>query len=135
MGYLTKKRSLIEGERVRMYKNLNNGLMSTMSWNNRHGDKARVIAHVEDLLLEDCKMIVQPAGNRKAKREKERNVHAYVEGNVRLNVNKNFIWDGYLYYNPFKCNHFKLVKGEHNEIIRESQYVSVKDAKNVYVKQ
>lgn len=134
MEYLSKKRPLEHGERVRMYKNLNNGMMSIMSWNNRYGDKARVIAHVEDILLENCKMIVQPAGNRKAKREKVRNVHAFVEGDVNLNDDRDMIWDGYLYYNPFKLNHFNLVKGNNNEIIRESRYVNVKDAKNVYVK-
>lgn len=134
MGYLSKKRSLEEGERVRIYKNLNNGKMSIMSWNKRHNDKGRIIAHVDDILLEDCKMIVQPAGNRRAKREKVRNVHAYVEGNVSMEQSDNIIWDGYLYYNPFKCNHFKLVKGNNNEIIRKSRYVNVKDAKNVYVK-
>lgn len=134
MGYLSKKRPLIKDEKVRIYKNLNNGLISVLSWNNRHNDKARVIAHVEDILLEDCKMIVQPAGNRRAKREKVRNVHAFVEGNVKKQEIQNVIWDGYLYYNPFKHNHFKLVKGDNNEIIRESQYVSIKDAKNIYVK-
>lgn len=127
-------RDIESGERVRVHRNLNNGRMSVLSWNNNHDDKARVIAHVDNIFLTDCKFIVQPAGSRKAKETNERNVHAFIEGNVSNPVN-DIDWDGRVTYHPFKLDNFILINNRNKkQKINECEYVSIKDGRHVYAK-
>lgn len=87
--------------RVEVYRNLSKGC-----WSIRH--KGRVIVHESRLILRDCTMHVQPAGRERVRRERRKNVHAYVKG----------IWGGpethikgpspkfNLYYNPYDHDSF-----------------------------
>jgi len=72
-------------------------------------DKAtgRVIQHAPCLRLEDCKFTVQPGGRARVLREKVKNIHAFVEGNLVDGA----IPDGPLdmdavTYNPYKHETF-----------------------------
>lgn len=127
-------RDIERGERVRVHRNLNNGMMSVLSWNNKHDDKARVISHVDNIFLSNCKFIVQPAGSRKAKQTGERNVHAYIEGDV-VESRKRVEWDGKVTYHPFKLDKFILINNrQQKEKIEECKYVSIQNGKHVYAK-
>lgn len=48
------------------------------AWSVRH--EGRVIAHETIMKLEDCRFVVQPAGRERVRKEKRKNVHAYISG-------------------------------------------------------
>jgi len=88
--------------RVEVYRNLRK-----QCWSIRY--KGRVIAHKQRLTLRGCKLVVQPAGRERVRREKRKNVHAFIRG----------MWDGdgsyvsskilhpeRVYYNPYRDAHF-----------------------------
>ncbi len=65
----------LEGSRVRVYYNLRKKCFSIKF-------KGLVKAHVDSVNLTDVKFIVSEAGRQRVLREKQKNVHAYVEGVV-----------------------------------------------------
>lgn len=99
--------------RVQVYKNLRTGLWSVCvpAGPNTRG---RVIAHVAEIALTDCRMVVREAQRQYVLRKRERAVHAWVEGE----------WSGRsgnsvgsapsspptraraFSYNPYRCGHF-----------------------------
>lgn len=98
------------GRRVRVYRNLHNGLWSVMAWDGP--EKGRIIAHVPEIYLTVVKFVVQPAGREKVRREKRKNVHAFVEGKVAREPKKTqsdrlgWSWNGFFWYNPYRCKTF-----------------------------
>lgn len=60
--------------RVKVYKNLQKNCWSVV------GPDGKVIEHTDQIVLDDPEFRVQPAGNRKVRDEKRKNVHAYVVG-------------------------------------------------------
>ena len=60
-------------KRVEVYKNLHNGKFSV-----RH--KGKVVGHVDLIKIQDATFAVQPAGRDRVRREKKKNVHAFVRG-------------------------------------------------------
>lgn len=86
--------------RVRVYFNLHKKLFSVMDKRTR-----RVVSHTEHIVLHNVKFIVNENGRQRVLREKKKNVHAFVEGDVldmlvceRVNTN--------VTYNPYKYNSF-----------------------------
>lgn len=73
-------RELVEGEKVRVYRNLRAGRKSKKKIYSVVGSDGRVIAHVEKIMLRDAKFIVRPAGREKVRRTGVKNVHAFVVG-------------------------------------------------------
>ena len=67
-----------ESARVEVYRNLNFGCFSVRALGGKH--KGLVIDHVVQITLRNAKFVVQPAGNRRVKAEKRKNVHAFVRG-------------------------------------------------------
>lgn len=67
--------SALEGERVRVYRNLRTGSFSVMQ-------RGRVVAHTYALCLSDVSFTVQEAGWKRARAKQSRNVHAFVDGQV-----------------------------------------------------
>ena len=66
-------------ERVKVYRNLHSKggtLYSVMN------SKGRVIGHVESILLENVKFHVREGGRQRVLREKRKNVHAFVIGDI-----------------------------------------------------
>ena len=61
--------------RVQIYWNSHKRLWSVRQ--NR-----RVVLHAENLLLSDCRFVVNERGRQRVLREKRKNVHAYVEGTL-----------------------------------------------------
>ena len=64
---------------VEIYFNLHKRVFSV-----RH--KGRVIEHVESAIIRRPKFVVQAAGRAKVLREKKKNVHAFVRGELRTMV-------------------------------------------------
>ena len=73
-------RSLV-GQRVRVYRNLRAGKNGKRVYSVL-GSNGRLIAHVEQILLQDATFVVRPAGQAKVRREHKKNVHAFVVGTV-----------------------------------------------------
>jgi hypothetical protein len=62
---------------VEVYRNLNaKGPGYTYSVR----QKGKVIAHLQSVTLRDCTLVVQPGGRDRVRREKRKNVHAYIKG-------------------------------------------------------
>ena len=59
--------------RVEVYRNLRK-----RCWSIRH--KGKVIAHEDGLVVWDCELVSQPAGRERVRREKRKNVHAFIRG-------------------------------------------------------
>ena len=66
--------------RVEVYWNLHKLCWSVRALDGP--DKGRVIQHTQSLQIKDCTMAVQPAGNARVRREKRKNVHAFIRGTL-----------------------------------------------------
>lgn len=64
-----------EREKVRVYRNLRNGMWSVVQ-------AGIVNCHVSHLWLKNAKMIVSESGRQRVIRERRKNVHAYIEGEL-----------------------------------------------------
>ena len=67
---------LNHGDRVEIYRNLNNGTHSIR----RNGKVVKHLQHHQSIFLKDVKFAVQPAGREKVRREGKKNVHAFIRG-------------------------------------------------------
>lgn len=67
------------GQTVRVYRNLNNGRISVQAY--AEGDW-RVVAHVQDIVLECVSFSLREAARQRAVAESQRNVHAWAEGRL-----------------------------------------------------
>jgi len=70
-----------------VYKNLHRGCWSVRS--RERGDRyGRVVAHLDDVLVEDARFVVSQAGRRRVIAEGRKNVHAYVRGLVDIDPDR-----------------------------------------------
>ena len=102
--------------RVRVYRNLHKECFSIQ--HHTKGVGWRLLHHKKKLYLEDCKFIVQKGGRNRVLKEKQKNVHAYIEGNYFDEPQEGSVYVS-PYYNPYEFEHFvtfddrrKLEKGE-----------------------
>lgn len=63
--------------KVLVYKNLHRGMWSVLNKKTR-----LVISHEEKVYLKDCKFVVRKGGRERVRREKKKNVHAFIEGTI-----------------------------------------------------
>lgn len=88
------------------YRNLNKGGFSIMISN-------KVVKHTDFVVLEDVELRVREGGRLRARKEGQRNVHAYAIGKLitfdksAVRVTGNFIE---ITYNPFKHDSFVIKK-------------------------
>ena len=73
-----KGRTFSMGDKVRVYRNLNNGKWSILAMTGEY--KNKVVGHLEELSLSDVRFIVSAAGQARVRREGRKNVHAYAQG-------------------------------------------------------
>lgn len=73
--YPYKGRTIELAQEVEVYRNLNNGM-----WSIRDAKSKQILAHSTNVLLHDPTFHVQPAGRDRVRRERRKNVHAYVKG-------------------------------------------------------
>ena len=67
-------------KRVRVYRNLNNGMLSVKDHNPDSPTYGKVIAYSNKVLIRSADFKVSEAGHNRVLREGRKNVHAYVEG-------------------------------------------------------
>lgn len=106
------------GKKVRVYFNLHKKVFSVQD-----RKTGLVIAHVNNLCLEDVKYNVRQGGREKVIREKKKNVHAFIEGTVCLPIEANLGAEP-VTYNPYKYDSF---------IIRASEK-PIYSSKNAYLR-
>jgi hypothetical protein len=71
---------------VRVYRNLHTG---TLSMQKRIKGKGwRVVAHPAGVILTDVKFVVNEGGRQRVLKEKKKNVHAYIQGTLRLQLDE-----------------------------------------------
>jgi hypothetical protein len=93
------------GKKVDVYWNLHRKV-----WSVRH--RGKVVAHLDKVALRDVEWVVQPAGNRRAREEQRKNVHAFARGRVIpqevgwVALRTHCCWR--VTYNPFQHESFVL---------------------------
>lgn len=97
--------------RVSVYFNLHKRLFSVRAESGP--SKGRVIAHTDAVFILGARYVVNKAGRERVLREKRKNVHAFVRGNLICTG------DGVpsvergkpVGYNPYRADHFELNPG------------------------
>lgn len=103
-----KDRTVSIGEKVRVYRNLNNGKWSVRAMTGEY--KGKVVAHLDSLTLTDIVFVISVAGRARVLREGRKNVHAFAMGilssdeAIPLNSNSNVIT-----YDPYRSGFFYSV--------------------------
>lgn len=94
--------TLSRGQHIQVYRNLRKATFSI-----RDAKTRLVIAYGTDIMLSNIRMNVQKGGRERVRREKWKNVHAFIngiyEGDKHVDINKN--WE-LIYYNPFTTETF-----------------------------
>ena len=111
--------------RVQVYYNLHKKRLSVRN-------RGKVIKHADMIVLHDVKFHVQPAGQAKVRKNKRKNVHAYIQG---MKMRESVIDDAHtgikscewqkITYNPYKHKSFVLVKDE-SVAVREAWFVEIR---------
>ena len=94
----------LEGTRVEIYWNTRD-----LKWSVRSLPSGRVIGHVSSIDLDDCSFVVQPAGRERVRREKRKNVHAFVRGTVAPLQGRNHDRSLDVTYNPYLDENFRVI--------------------------
>lgn len=94
-----KGRAIDPSRKVRIYRNLNNGKVSIKQ-------DGLVIGHADKAFLQDAKFIVSETGRQRVLLEKQKSVHAYIEGywvkDFVVPLNGKLVW-----YNPYLTDSFR----------------------------
>ena len=95
-------------QRVEVYWNVRTCLWSVRALSGPN--KGRVIAHLSEINLRDCTFAVQPAGRERVRREKRKNVHAFVRGTIVADVGMTFPCRSVeVSYNPYMDEQFREI--------------------------
>lgn len=109
--------------RVQVYYNLHKKRLSVRN-------RGKVIKHADIVALENVKFHVQPAGQAKVRKNKRKNVHAYVAGDL---ASKQGFGNGtveefeLVKYNPYKNDFFVDLKGNEMRDIYEKAFIKNKE--------
>jgi len=106
--------------RVQVYYNLHKKRLSVRN-------RGKVIKHADMIVLHDVKFHVQPAGQAKVRKNKRKNVHAYVAGEMKpkqLIAHRSYEELDQVKYNPYKNDFFVDAKtGEEMRDTYEKAYI------------
>lgn len=119
--------SVTNGQRVRVYYNLHKHCLSIMDKKTR-----RVVGHADFVHLENVKFIVSAAGLARVRRERRKQVIAFVEGDITVSNGEKCDSDPNwtrAYFNPYKVDTF--VVGD--EPIYEADRVYIQ-GRNIYAR-
>jgi hypothetical protein len=103
--------------KVRVYRNLNNGLVSVQV-------KGKVVGHTDNLAIANVTLIVSECLRVKMVAENRRKVHAYAEG-ILLPSLPDIPLSHTLHYNPYRGGYFTRRPGE--EVVKTAEYVVVRN--------
>lgn len=113
-----KGRVIDPSRKVRIYRNLNNGLISI-----KQG--AYVIGHTEEVMLSNVSFLVVESLRQKVLREKRKSVHAYIEGiyepDMEVRAGGEALW-----YNPYLTAQFRTK--QLNESVQEGEACHITSA-------
>lgn len=116
-----KGRTIEEGQRVKVYKNLNNGL-----WSIKDAKSGLVLGHSESVVLEGVKFSVGQKGRERVIKEQQKNVHAYVIGAYKGTHTQDNMY-AYSHvgvtYNPYKDKSFTLKADRTQKLTKASKAV------------
>lgn len=90
----------VQGRLVEVYRNLHNGKLSVRDYKTK-----RVVGHADEVFLEEVQFVVSEAGRKRVRREKRKNVHAFVRG-FECVVNRRRRWQNTVTYNPYQNETF-----------------------------
>lgn len=109
--------------RIQVYRNLHKSIGKHAVYSLRDKKTRRVVDHQSFLLLQDCKFHVSPTGRERVLRERRKNVHAWIEGNMNLvGVDACVAYEAFIsngsvvtlegvLYNPYKYDQFQRALG------------------------
>lgn len=105
--------------KVRVYFNLHKKMISVQS---KVNGSWKVVEHVEDILLKNVKFKVSEAGRQGVIKNRRKNVHAYIYGDVikSLPTPMNLIFSS-VNYNPYKLERFQV----RNEYVDHADFVMI----------
>lgn len=110
-----KNRTVNVREVCRVHRNLHTGGYSVKQ-------KGVVVAHVDEFALVNCKFIVSTAGRERVREQKQKNVHAFVEGKFQPFINYcQSVGKTKVKYNPYKDEGFV---GENGQVLVEAGAVT-----------
>ena len=96
-----KNRELDISKKVRMYRCLNRkGFIFSLNQN------GKVVGHTNNIVLKDCNLIVLESGKKRCLKEKQRNIHAFVEGYLGNENDIKLSFSFLLKYNPYENKNF-----------------------------
>ena len=112
--------------KIKAYRNLRNNKWSVID------GKGKILFYAESLKIKNVKFVVRPAGNKKVKKEKQKNVHAFVVGEL-MDIDKNFRinrlnWGTYC---PYQFDSFVDIN---HQRIDEAKVVVLTKNKELYFK-
>ena len=111
------------GQQVRVYRNLNNGLISLQHY--IKGTGWRLSGHLENCVLQNVSFKVYEVSRQKVLLTRRRNVHAYAIGRLIGEDSIGIFAPISLAYNPYKCGYF-FDRGTEQKI-ETASYLVVKD--------
>lgn len=106
--------------KVDIYRNLNIPDNKPEKWSVLDRTTRKVVNHIRTAVVDNVKFIVQPAGRAKVLKEKRKNVHAFVRGEM---VDERLISSGLvrISYDPYTHDHF--IREDTGEAIYEADRV------------
>lgn len=113
--------------KVRVYRNLHNNMWSVQYYN-KLKKGWRLLAHMNEIYLENVTFKVNENGRQKVISEKRKNVHAFIEGDLNnISPNRRECIDYNLgfnvTYNPYKYDSFVIPMGKGTyEKINKAEY-------------
>ena len=93
--------------KVDVYRNLHKNCWSVRS--REQHDYGKVVAHANSLVLDDAKFVVSQAGRNRVLKEKKKNVHAVVRGDVH--DSNMWLYRSSWYDLNFRLRHDECLKG------------------------
>jgi len=111
--------------KVEVYRNLHK-----QCWSVRDNKTGKVVDHVRNIHIKDATLVVRPSGREKVLRERKKNVHAFVKGEITT-IGGVPIEIHQVVYNPYKNTTF-IEKGS-GEPIHTAKNVFLTSLGNVYV--
>lgn len=101
-----KNRTFSVGDKVRVYRNLNNGKWSIQAATGEY--KGKVVGHLDHLTLNNVKFNVSKAGRARILKEKRKNVCAYAIGDLHSIEAPEKFCDQHIEvtFNPYKTDFF-----------------------------
>ncbi|MEH7131398.1 hypothetical protein V7103_24820 [Neobacillus drentensis] len=103
MIYVLCGKELKNGQAVRVYRNIRKNLFSIQDKKTR-----RIIAYADSLLLTDVEMKIGRAGQLRTRKDRQKNIHAFIVGTYIESDNKIDKYTKWkpVYYNPYKTDTF-----------------------------